>query len=47
LQQALLDDVVAEETYCGMIAHASGDEACTLVYDTLVTRFLDDLVSGS
>jgi hypothetical protein len=45
MHQALLDGSVTEDTYLEMMGRSSGDEAPELIFDTLVTRFEDDLVA--
>jgi hypothetical protein len=45
LHQALLDGVLSDDVYGEMMGRSSGDEAPDLVFDTLVTRFPDDLTA--
>jgi hypothetical protein len=45
LQQALLEGSLSEETYAEMIARSSGGDPPSLVYDSLVSRFQDDLAA--
>jgi hypothetical protein len=45
LQQALLDGSMNEDTYFEMMSRSTIGEAPSLVFDTLVKRFRDDLAA--